>query len=119
MAMAAPRFQIVSVPLGRGPVGSVIKFKMQNVPGYEAHAILLRDTTTVTTWESSELVGKQVAEPLAAKGLHTLQVTCVFTTARPASVNVTFQLNNGPVTTVVLAGKKPDVSRAVATVRIV
>jgi hypothetical protein len=119
MAMAKPKFQIVSVPLGNGPPGSFIKFRMQNVSGYEAHAILLRDTTTIATWESKELVGKQIAEPLVARGLHTLQVTCVFTTIKPTNVNVTFQLNNGLVTTVVLSGKKPDVSRAVATARIV
>lgn len=119
MATAKPKFQIVSVPLGKGPPGSILKFKVGNAPGFEANAILLRDTTVIATWESSELIGIQVAEPLVSKGIHTLQVTIVYTTVRPATATITFQLNNGPVVPVVLIGKKPDISRAIATVRIV
>jgi hypothetical protein len=119
MATAQPTFQIISVPLGKGPPGSIIRFKIQNAPGFEANAILMRGTTVVATWESSELLGKQNAEPLVSKGIHTLQVTIIYTTAKPATANMTFQLNNGPVVPVTLTGKKPDVSRAIATVRIV
>jgi len=119
MATAKPNFQIVSVPLGKGPPGSVIKFKIQDAPGFEANAILMRVTTVVATWESSELLGKQIAEPLVGKGIHTLQVTIIYTTAKPATADMTFQLNKGPVVPVALTGKKPDVSRAIATVRIV
>ena len=119
MATAKPNFQIVSVPLGKGPPGSMLKFKVLDAPGFEANAILLRDTTVIATWESSELLGKQVAEPLVSKGIHTLQVSIIYTTAKPATANLTFQLNNGPVVPVALTGKKPDVSRAIATARIV
>jgi hypothetical protein len=119
MAAAKPKFEIVSVPLGKGPPGSIIKFKIQNAPGFEANAILMRSTTVIATWESSELLGKQIAEPLVSKGIHTLQVTIVYTTAKLATADITFQLNNGPVVPVALTGKKPDVSRAIATARIV
>jgi len=119
MATAKSKFQGVSVPLGSAPAGATIKFKVQDTPGFEARAILLRDTETIATWVSSELIGIPVSEALVVAGFYTLQITFVFTHKKPATVNVDFQINNGTKVPVSFIGQRPDVARAIADVFIV
>lgn len=119
MATAKASFHGVSVPLGSAPADSTIKFKVQNGKGFEARAILLRDTETIATWVSSELIGVSVSEALVVPGFYTLQVTCVFTSKKPSPVNIDFQLNNGAKAPVSFSGQRPDVARAIADAFIV
>ena len=119
MASAKASFHGVSVPLGTAQAGSTIKFKVQDGRGFEARAILLRDTETIATWVSSELIGVSVSEELVVPGFYTLQVTFVFTSKKPSTVNIAFQLNNAAKVPVSFSGQRPDVARAIADAFIV
>jgi hypothetical protein len=107
------------VPLGPAPAGSTIKFEVLDATGFEARAILLRDTETIATWVSSELIGIPVSEALVVAGFYTLQITCVFTNKKPGTVNIEFQINGGAKVPVSFSGQRPDVARAIADVFIV
>jgi len=52
-------------------------------------------------------------------GFYTLQVTSVFTSKKPGTVNIEFQLNNAAKVPVSFSGQKSDVARAIADAFIV
>lgn len=119
MATAQSRFHGVSVPLGTASAGATIRFKVQKATGFEARAILLRDTETIATWVSSELIGTAVSESLVVAGFYTLQVTFVFTSKKASVANIEFQINNGTKVPVSFSGQRRDVARAIADAFIV
>jgi hypothetical protein len=84
--------------------------------GIRGAAILLRDTETIATWVSSELIGVSVSEALVVPGFYTLQVTSVFTSKKPGTVNIEFQLNNAAKVPVSFSGQSPT-SRAPSRTR--
>lgn len=90
MTNSAPDLQTKNARLGFAPRGSSLCFHVQAGLGFEAEAILLLGTQTISTWVSSELVGKSATVDLVSAGQYQLQITCTFT--EKILTNVTIDL---------------------------
>jgi hypothetical protein len=117
---AIPVLQTKSVRLGLAPRGATLNFQVQDGAGFEAHAILLLGTQTISTWVSSELIGKVATVDLVSPGQYQLQVTCPYTAKKPTSIGISFEVlaNGTKITsrTKNFSGQVPDSARAIADV---
>ena len=97
-----------------------MSFHVQAAPGFEAEAILLLGTQTISTWVSSELVGKVTIVELVSAGQYQLQITCTFTDKVPTHVAVDLEIRaKGAILTSrskSFTGKAPEVARVIADV---
>lgn len=103
--------------LGSGSSGSKLSFKVKTGSGFVVNAMLDCDMKVVATWESVEIIGKTASEALVPKGMYTLQLSVVYTTAKESEfiVDFTFDTKKGPMKdTLTLTGKRPDIGRALA-----
>jgi len=117
---AAPILQTKNVRLGIAPKRSTLNFKVNAGSGFEANAILLLGTQTISTWVSSELIGKVATVDLVSSGQYQLQVTCPYTSTTPASISINFEVVAKGATiasrTKNFSGQVPDSARAIADV---
>jgi len=112
------------IPFGLAPVGSVITFQIHPGAGFEATAMLVRSTTPVASWESTELIAvpqpPPASEPLVVPGFYSLQVTIPFTSTVPSNCTIDVGLaipgGGGGLQTITFQGVVNDVARLVADV---
>jgi len=120
MTNAAPDLQTKNARLGFAPRGSSLTFHVQAGLGFEAEAILLLGTQTISTWVSSELVGKVVTVDLVSAGLYQLQVTCTFTGKSISNITIDLEVRAKGATLTSrsksFAGMAPASARAIADV---
>lgn len=118
---AAPILQTKNVRLGLAPIDSVLNFEVHDGNGSEAHAILLLGTQTISTWITSELVGKIATVTLVSPGQYQLQISCPFTTTKSADISVDIEVRAKDGTKLTsrtknFSGKVPDSARVIADV---
>ena len=117
---AIPVLQTRNVRLGLAPRGSTLNFEVAAGPGFEAHAILLLGTQTISTWISSELIGNVATVDLVSPGQYQLQVTCPYTAKKLTNISINFEVvaNGAQITsrTKNFSGQVPDSARAIADV---
>ncbi len=92
MTNSAPDLQTKNARLGFAPRGSSLSFHVQAGSGFEAQAILLLGTQTISTWVSSELVGKVATVDLVSAGQYQLQITCTFKEKEPTNVTIDLEV---------------------------
>ena len=120
MTNSAPDLQTRNARLGFAPRGSSLIFHVQAGLGFEAEAILLLGTQTISTWVSSELVGKVVTVDLVSAGLYQLQITCTFTEKAPTNITIDLEVRAKGATLTSRSksfiGMAPGSARAIADV---
>ena len=97
-------------------------FTVADGKGFSANALLECDMKLVASWESIEIVGTTVQEPLIPTGLYTLQISIAYRSTTPVDVTVDCSIVSDGVALkskrLTFSGKKPDIGRAIAVVRI-
>lgn len=119
-ADAAPDLQTKNARLGFAPRGSTLSFHVQAGSGFAAEAILLLGTQTISTWVSSELVGKVATVDLVSGGQYQLQITCAFTEKTLTNVTIDLEVRAKGATLTSRSknfiGMAPGSARAIADV---
>jgi hypothetical protein len=109
-----------NVRLGSAPRGATLEFGIAQDRGFEANAILLLGTQTISTWVSSELMGKTDTVPLVSSGQYQLQISGKFTTTQETTVQMTFEIRGDAGSIIArsksFTGKRGGIARAIADV---
>ncbi|HEY6123295.1 MAG TPA: hypothetical protein VIV63_01490 [Steroidobacteraceae bacterium] len=120
MIDTAPNIQTKNARLGFAPRGSTLSFLVQTGSGFEAEAILLLGTQTISTWVSSELVGKTATVELVSAGQYQLQITCRFTEKNLTNITIDLEVRAKGATLTSrsknFTGTAPGTARAIADV---
>ena len=120
MTATAPNLQTRNARLGFAPRDSTLSFRVHAGPGFEVEAILLLGTQTISTWVSSELIGKVATVDLVSAGQYQLQITCTFTGKDPANITIDLEVRAKGATLTSrsknFSGKSPDSARVIADV---
>jgi hypothetical protein len=108
--------------LGSAPPEAVLRFVIPKNGGYTVEATLFLESRVVSMWASSEILGKTTDQALIPQGLYTLQIDIVFTKNEEAEVKLEFSTRFDDVQlqrrTLTFKGKRPEIARALALVRI-
>lgn len=114
--MADPKVHLQRVHFGLANPGAKLSFSIAPAPGFTVGAMLTRDLTPVASWAFEELAnGETPEETLIPVGTYTLTLEVVFTSKKPATVDMTFTLN-GKTRKRSMTGQLPDIGRALAIV---
>ena len=116
------KLQLKEARLGTAPPGSTLVFSISEGKGFSVNAMLDCDMKVVASWESIEIAGETTREVLLPTGLYMLQVSIAYRGNEPVDVVMDFSIESGEEVLkskrLSFSGKKPDIGRALADVRI-